>query len=129
MGREMMEDQKIAIIGASRDRTKFGNKAVRAFLEKGFRVFPVHPVEKEVEGLAVYRSVLEIPEAVGMASFYVPPSVGLKVIEAVASKGIKVVYLNPGAGSEALAQKGRSLGLEIREACSILAIGADPRRY
>ncbi|MBI3802732.1 MAG: CoA-binding protein [Nitrospirae bacterium] len=125
-----MDDKKVAIVGASHDRRKFGNKAVRAFLEKGFRVFPVHPSETEVEGLRVYHSVLEIPEEVRTASFYVPPDVGLQIIEEVASKaGMKIVYLNPGADGEKLIRRGSDLGLEIRVACSILAIGADPRRY
>lgn len=125
-----MNEKSVAIVGASRDRTKFGNKAVRAFLEKGYRVFPVHPSEKEIEGQPAHRSVLDIPEAVEIASFYVPPSIGLKVIEEVAQKeGMRVVYLNPGSESEELIRKGRALGLEIRDICSIRAIGADPRRY
>lgn len=126
----MEEEKKIAIVGASRHRAKFGNKAVRAFLEKGYRVFPVHPSENEIEGQPVYRSVLEIPERVALASFYVPSSIGLKVIEEVAQKeGMRIVYLNPGSESEALIRRGRALGLEIRDTCSIVAIGADPRKY
>lgn len=109
---------------------KFGNKALRAFLDQGYRVFPIHPSEEEIEGEPVYRSVLEIPERVEMASFYVPSSIGLKVIEEVARKeGMRVVYLNPGSASDELIQKGRALGLEVRAACSIRAIGADPNRY
>lgn len=124
-----MGEKKIAIVGASRNRAKFGNKAVRAFMEKGYRVFPVHPSEKEIEGRPAYRSVLDIPEPVALASFYVPSFVGLKIIEEVAKKGMRIVYLNPGSESEELIWKGRALGLEIRDACSIVAIGADPRRY
>ncbi len=126
----MEEEKKIAIVGASRNRTKFGNKAVRAFMEKGYRVFPVHPSETEVEGQPVYRSVLEIPERVALASFYIPSLIGLKVIEEVAQKeGMRIVYLNPGSESEELIRKGHALGLEIRDTCSIVAIGANPRKY
>ncbi len=125
-----MSEKNVAIVGASRNRAKFGNKAVRAFLEKGYRVFPVHPSEKEIEGQPAYRSVSRIPERVEIVSFYVPPSIGLKVIEEVASKaGMRIVYLNPGSESKELVKKGKTLKLEIRETCSILAIGADPRKY
>ena len=51
----------IAILGASADRSKFGNKAVRAFLARGFTVYPVNPKGGEVEGLPAYRSLAEIP--------------------------------------------------------------------
>jgi len=123
-------EKKIAIVGASRNRAKFGNKAVRAFLEKGYQVFPVHPSENEIEGQRAYRSVLDIPERVALASFYVPSLIGMKVIEEVAQKeGMRIVYLNPGSESEELIRKGRALGLEIRDTCSIIALGADPRKY
>lgn len=48
----------IAIIGASSDRSKFGNKAVRAYKRKGFKVFPINPKESKIEGLKCYRSVI-----------------------------------------------------------------------
>ncbi len=125
-----MNSKKVAIVGASRDRGKFGNKAVRAFQEKGYLVYPIHPTEEEIEGQRVYRSVREIPDQVELVSFYVPPSVGLKVIDEVAQKeGMTIVYLNPGADSAELVEKGKALGLEMKRTCSILAIGADPGRY
>jgi hypothetical protein len=46
-----MSQKTIAIIGASTDRNKFGNKAVRAFRQQGYQVFPVNPKEETVEGL------------------------------------------------------------------------------
>ncbi len=67
------ERKVVAIVGASRDRDKFGNKAVRAFARRGFRVVPVHPTETEIEGHRAYRSVLDIPGRVDMVSLYVPP--------------------------------------------------------
>ncbi len=123
-------NKKIAIIGASRNRNKFGNKAVRAYGEKGYAVYPVHPTDNEIEGFQAYRSVREIPDRVELASFYVPPSIGLRIIDEVAQKeGMKVVYLNPGAESRELIEKGSALGLEMVRICSILAVGADPSRY
>ena len=118
--------KSIAIIGASRDRSKYGNKAVRAYLAQGYTVFPVHPKEKEIEGQTAYASVLDIPDEVEIASFYVPPEVGLKVLEEVAQKGIRTVYLNPGAESEELLRKAEELGITPIVACSILAVGMSP---
>ncbi len=119
----------VAVIGASSDRTKFGNKAVRAFLNHGDRVVPINPKEAEVEGLRAYRSVLDVPDAIDMATFYVPPAVGEAVIEEVARKGIREVWLNPGADSEALAAKARALDIHAIRACSIVGIGDSPGRY
>jgi predicted CoA-binding protein len=121
--------QVIVIIGASQDRGRYSNKAVRAWTNRGWTVVPVHPKHDEVEGLKAFPSVDQVPGAVDVASFYVPPEVGIKVLDAVAKKGIKEVYLNPGAESDELVAKAQSLGLETHVACSILAIGESPGEY
>lgn len=118
--------RSVAVVGASSDRRKFGNKAVRAYLRQGYRVFPVNPHGGTIEGLAVYRSVLDIGEPVSMASLYVHPEVGLSLIDDIAAAGIKEVWLNPGAESDALVARAWALGLEPIVACSILGIGESP---
>jgi len=124
--RDTMGKPAIAIIGASANREKFANKAVRAYLRQGYDVYPVHPTEAVIEGLQVYRSVLDIPVALDRVSFYVPPAVGLRVVEEVARKGCKELWLNPGADSPELYEKACSLGLNAIMACSLVAVGADP---
>ena len=116
----------VAIIGASNDRRKFGNRALRAFREQGNTVVPINPHEIEVEGLKAYRSVLDVPGAIDMASFYVPPEIGEQVIEEVARKQIAEVWLNPGADSDALIARAESLHIRPIVACSIMAIGRNP---
>ena len=116
----------MAIIGASSNRRKFGNRAVRAFRRQGYTVFAINPHEREVEGLKTYASVLDVPDVIDMASFYVPPEIGEKVIVEVARKGIAEVWLNPGSESDALIQLARSLKIEPIEACSIVSIGENP---
>ena len=116
----------VAVIGASNDRSKFGNRAVRAYLLQGHTVIPINPHEKEIEGLKAYKSVLDVPGAIDMASFYVPPDIGERVIEDVARKGIAEVWFNPGAESDALIARARALHIQPIVACSIVAIGEDP---
>ncbi len=118
----------VAVIGASSNRKKFGNRALRAYRQQGYTVVPINPHETEVEGLKAYRSVLEFPETIDMASFYVPPEVGVEVIGEVAQKGIAEVWLNPGAESDELIARARSLNIRPIVACSIIAIGQNPYR-
>jgi uncharacterized protein len=119
----------VAVIGASSDRQKFGNKALRAFRDRGYVVVPINPREAEVEGEKSYASVLDVPGDVDMATFYVGPAVGLKILEDVAAKGIPEVWLNPGADSPPVVERARALGLKTVVACSILGIGASPAAY
>jgi predicted CoA-binding protein len=116
----------VAVVGASSNRRKFGNRALRAFQQQGFTVVPINPHEKEVEGLKAYASVLDVPGTVDMVSLYVPPEIGLMVIEEIARKGIAEVWLNPGAESDALIARARALQIQPIVACSIMAIGENP---
>jgi predicted CoA-binding protein len=117
----------VAVIGASSNRSKFGNRAVRAFSrQQGYTVVPINPHETEIEGLKAYRSVLEVPGAIDMATFYVPPEVGERVIEEIARKQIPEIWLNPGAESDALIARARALHIQPTVACSIVGIGQNP---
>jgi len=119
----------VAVIGASNDRHKCGNRAVRAYREQGYTVVPINPHEAQVEGLTAYASILDIPGTVDMASFYVPPEIGEQVIDEVARKGVAEVWLNPGAESDALVARARALAITPIVACSIVAIGQNPYNF
>lgn len=116
----------VAVIGASNDRRKFGNRAVRAYQQQGYTVVPINPHEPQVEGLRAYGSVLDVPGPIDMASFYVPPDVGERVIGEVARKQIAEVWLNPGAESDELIARARALDIQPIVACSIIALGRNP---
>lgn len=116
----------IAILGASSDRQKFGNKAVRAFRQQGYQVYPVNPRETVIEGLPAFRSITEVPVRPQMISVYLPPLVLLKVLPDIAARGCDELWLNPGTESdEVLAEAGR-LGLNTIQACSIVGVGMSP---
>src|SRR5689334_11047847 len=92
--------KSVAILGASADRTKFGNKAVRAFLQQGFVVYPVNPKETKIEGLPCFRTISELPARPQMVSVYLPPPVLLKTLPDIAAKGCDELWLNPGTESD-----------------------------
>jgi len=119
----------VAVVGASTNRHKFGNKALRAFAHRGYDVIPVNPFHSEVEGLRCFPSVLDVTRRIDMATIYVPPEIGERVIEEVARKNIPEVWLNPGAESQSLVAHARRLGIEPVLACSIVAIGERPDDY
>jgi predicted CoA-binding protein len=119
----------VAIIGASSDRDKFGNKAVRAFREQGYQVFPVNPREPEVEGLPAYKSIADVPLRPQMVSVYVPPAVLVKLLPEIARKGCDELWLNPGTESDDVLAEADRLGLNTIQACSIVGIGTSPSKF
>jgi len=118
----------VAIIGASSNRNKFGNKAVRAFLQQGFTVYPVNPKETEIEGLPAFQSIRDVPQRPGMISVYLPPPVLLKILPEIAAKGCDEFWLNPGTESEEVLAEAERLGLNVVQACSIVGVGVSPSR-
>lgn len=116
----------IAIVGASSDRNKFGNKAVRAFQRQGWQVFPVNPKETQIEGLAAFASIADVPVRPNLISVYLPPPVLLKVLPAIAAKGCDELWLNPGTESAEVLAEAERLGLNAIQACSIVGIGLSP---
>ena len=119
----------IAIVGASTDRTKYGNKAVRAFKDGGWTVYPVHPSADEIEGLKAYASVADVPDPVDRVSMYVPPAVGKTLIEDIAAKRPGELFFNPGSEDEEVMTLARDRGLNVVNACSIVNIGLRPDMY
>ena len=121
-----MSKKTIAIIGASADRSKFGNIAVRAFVRQGWNVFPVNPKEAQIENLPAFASIAEVPVRPNLISVYLPPPVLLKVLPAIAARGCDELWLNPGTESDEVLAAAEKLGLNVIQACSIVGIGLSP---
>ena len=119
----------VAVLGASTNREKYGNKAVRAYRQAGYKVFPVNPRADVIEGIKCYPSLLAIPETLDRVSVYLPPALGVTALDEIAKKGVKELYINPGAESDDLVSKAKSLGLEPILACSIAEIGMSPGEF
>ena len=117
---------KIAIIGASKDRTKYSNKAVRAYKENDHVVFPVNPNERMIEGLKCYASIREIPLEIDAVSMYLPPEIGIKVVDEIIKKQIPKVYLNPGSESKEIINKLKKNKIKTLLTCSIREIDVNP---
>jgi uncharacterized protein len=113
----------VAVIGASNDRSKFGNKAVRAFLQQGYTVHPVNPGAASIEGLPAFRSIRDVPGRPLMIAVYVPPPVLLGILSDIAAKGCDELWLNPGTASDEVLTEAGRLGLNVIQACSIVGVG------
>ena len=124
--RDVFRMKTVAVIGASNNRSKFGNKAVRAFVKTGHKVFPVHPAQTEIEGLPCYKSIGDVPERPNLVSVYVGPEILVKLLPDIAAKGCDELWLNPGTETPEVFARALELGLKTLQTCSILAVGISP---
>lgn len=110
---DFLAGETYAVAGASRDRSKYGNKVLRCYLQNGRRAIPVNPHETEVEGLACVPDVASLPVAVHGLSIITPPEVTERIVEEAIAAGIPRVWMQPGAESEAAIDAARSAGLSV----------------
>ena len=116
----------VAVIGASPERRKFGNKSFRAHQQCGWNAIAVNPSAAEVEGTKAYASIQDVPGAIDRVTMYVPPAVGIGLLEDIAAKKPSEFWLNPGTECRELIQKAKELGLDPILGCSIIELGVSP---
>jgi predicted CoA-binding protein len=122
-----MSKPTVAVLGASRDRQKYGNKSLRAHLQQGYDVYPVNPRESEIEGLKCYPNLAAIPVPhLNRITVYLPPKIGIDMLEEIKARGADEVWLNPGSDSPELLSRAGQLGLNVIQACSIVDLGMSP---
>lgn len=119
----------VAVVGASTDRAKYGNKALRAFRDEGYTVIPINPHEAAVEGLRTYKSVLDVPGPIDMATVYVPPEIAKRLLDEFEEKGIPEVWINPGAEDDEMIANARKRKTKLIFACSIIGVGRSPHEF
>ena len=111
----------VAVLGASRDRKKYGNQSVRAHQRAGFDVYPINPQASEIEGLPAFRSLRDLPiRPIDRVTVYLPPEVGITLLDEIAACRPSEVWFNPGSESDELLAAAERLGLNVICACSII---------
>jgi len=115
----------IGVVGASNNRDKFGNKVLRCYLENNRQAIPVHPAQKEIEGLACVASVDDLPNEVKSISVITPPQITEKVVQRAVQKGIENIWLQPGAQSEVAIDfcRGKGINLIADGTCVLVELG------
>jgi predicted CoA-binding protein len=111
--RAFMESGPYAVVGASSDREKYGNKVLRAYQQHGQEVYPVNPRADEIEGLKAYPSLAAVPVRLRAVSIITPPRITEQVVKEAAAAGVKFVWMQPGAESPEAVQAAEDLGLEV----------------
>ncbi|REJ72510.1 MAG: CoA-binding protein [Planctomycetota bacterium] len=122
---EFLAGSPFAVVGASRDRAKYGNKVLRAYQQTGRTVFPVNPQTDEVEGLTAYPDLSSLPETVYGVSIVTPPDVTEQIVEEAAALGVQHLWMQPGAESRAAIERAEKLGLNVIHSgpCALVVMG------
>lgn len=111
--KDFFTSRAYAIVGASKDRAKFGNKVLRCYLQNNLKATPVHPQEKEIEGIACVSKLNQLNSGVESISVITPPAVTEKIVEEAHQQGIKNIWMQPGASSPTAIKKCQEYGINV----------------
>lgn len=110
-----------AVVGASQDRSKFGNRIYRNLRSAGYVVYPVNPRGGELEGAQVYPTLADLPESPEVIDLVVPPAATEQVVKEAHQLGLSRVWMQPGAESEAAIAYCHDHGLQVvHHACAMV---------
>ena len=98
---DFTSQRTLAIVGVSRGGKKFGNAIFRELKVHGYKLYPIHPEADTLEGEPAYKDFESLPEKVDGVIVVVPPAQTEKVVRAAAAAGIKRVWMQQGAESDA----------------------------
>lgn len=123
------QSKAFAVVGASKDRAKYGNKVLRCYMQNNLKVYPVHPTEKEIEGLVSVQSVLELPEDVKSISVVTPPPITENIVKQAIEKGIQNIWMQPGAQSQLAIELCQKAGINVigDGSCVLVRLGFHDR--
>lgn len=119
---QALEYTNWAVVGATIDPEKYGNKIYKKLKNKGYNVYPISPKYDEIEGDKAYRSLKDLPQRPDIVNFVVNPKIGLQVVEECAELGVQTIWLQPGTVSEELLQLAEKKGIEAIQACVLVAL-------
>ena len=94
-----LESSEYAVVGASADPTKFGNKVLMWYKthKPHAKLYPIHPKATEIEGLPALKNLSLLPNPTGTSvSIITPPAISQGVVEEAIRLGVKSVWLQPG---------------------------------
>lgn len=124
-----LEAGPYAVVGASKDRTKYGNKVLRCYLQHGLKAYPINPGSAEIEGRKAYPNLAALPETVTRVSVITPPEVTEKIVAEAADAGIHYIWMQPGAESRKAVEDAQDAGIAVVSGgpCLLVVLGYTER--
>ena len=118
----MAANETVVVLGASPKAERHSNQAVRALVENGHRVIPVHPLLKQIGGVVAVPALGHIHEAVHTLTLYVGPEKGIQLLQEMIDLRPDRVIMNPGTESEEIEVQLTARGIQVVKGCTLVML-------
>lgn len=121
MDLDLRQIEVVAVVGASRDRAKFGYKVLMDLTGAGYEAYGVNPSCGDIEGVPCYPDLASLPRKPQLVIAVVPPKVTEKVVREAKEVGIERIWMQPGSECDEAASYCEENGIEfMRDACIMI---------
>ncbi|MGD8254456.1 MAG: CoA-binding protein [Syntrophobacterales bacterium] len=121
----MPANETVVVLGASPKPERYSNQAVRALVEHGHRVIPIHPLLKKIAGVPAVSTLIGITVPVNTLTLYVDPERGKELLQDMINLGPDRVIMNPGTESDELEEELNGKGIAVLRACTLVMLRTD----
>ena len=121
----MSANETVVVLGASPKPERYSNKAVRALVEHGHRVIPIHPILKQIEGIPTVPALSGVKDPVNTLSLYVGPERGKELLQDMINLGPNRVIMNPGTESDEIEEQLSANNIPVLRACTLVMLRTD----
>ena len=90
----------IALVGASNDPKKYGNKILLDLISKAYNVAPINNQEEMISGIKSYKNVMDLEITPSIINFVVPPKIGFEITKELVENNYDNFWYQPGAESK-----------------------------
>lgn len=115
-------DRNVAVLGASPNPIRYSFRAVQMLAEKGYNVYPVHPSARDVDGIACFRSLSDIPDPIDTVTVYLSSRNSSAIIDDIIQAAPRRVILNPGTENDELQRLCEEAGIQVQKACTLVLL-------
>jgi predicted CoA-binding protein len=121
----MPANENVVVLGASPKPERYSNQAVRALVEHGHRVIPVHPLLKKIAGVVAVPALSGVKEPVNTLTLYVGPERGKELLQEMIKLGPDRVIMNPGTESDEIEEELNASNIPVLRACTLVMLRTD----
>jgi predicted CoA-binding protein len=118
----MSANETVVVLGASPKPERYSNQAVRALVEHGHRVIPVHPLLKKIAGVVAVPALSGVKDPVDTLTLYVGPERGKELLQDMINLGPDRVIMNPGTESDEIEEELNAKGIAVLRACTLVML-------
>ncbi len=111
------QNQVIAVFGASEDPSKYGYKILTELAANGLTVYGINPKGGHVKGHTFLANLSDVPERVDVAILVIPPVALDGAVGQCVQAGVREIWFQPGARSEAAYQAAVAAGIRAINGC------------